>query len=186
MVVLVPLWSLFPMEQIPWDVNSYSWESLSFLGSCFMASWLYTLPALLSSLHSPGNLALHPHVAQHRSDHLVTIEICIYIYLKKLILWGFLYIVFLFVFYSWRRELANCESNFLLMPADIFDLLVKYLGYRGWYIVLWSVLHPKLTNSSNPIWHFFKKKQIPGLFFFFCYYLWRTQDMYLYSWILYV
>lgn len=82
-------------------------------------------------------------------------------------MWGFLYIVFLFVFYSLRRELANCESHLTLLPADIFWLPEKNLCYKGQQIALWSVLHPKLSDSSRPTLHsFFKTNPRASLLLF--------------------
>lgn len=159
-----------PGEGVSWDVWSESWPS-----GCLVLRE-HSIPCQELTLQHPDpptypssfpwwTSALYLHVAQHRPGDLVTIEICIYI--KKLLLWGFLYIVFLFVFYSLWRELANCESNLTLLPADIFWLPGKNLCYQGQHIALWSVLHPKLSDSSSPTLHSFLK-QIPRLL---CYYL---------------
>lgn len=78
------------------------------------------------------------------------------LYIKKLLLWGFLYIVFLFVFYGLRRELANCESNLILLPADIFWLPGQNLRSQGQSFALWSVLHPSSHVSSAQPYILFK------------------------------
>jgi len=74
-----------------------------------------------------------------------------------------LYIVFLFVFYGLRRELANCESNLILLPADIFWLPGKNRHYQGQSIALplpGDQYRTPLTNSSSPILRSFLNKSL--------------------------
>ena len=189
-VSLAYLWGFAPMEQVLWDVWSESWYSgfllLQESSSPYLELILSQPDLSINDLHSfpssfpPGNLSItfpcctgQIRLSGHSRD----------LYIKKILLWGFLYIVFLFVFYGLRRELANCEPNLILLPADIFWLPGKNLCYQGQFIALWSVLYPpKFTDSSNPTLHSFLNKSLS----FFAVIYEKHEKTYLESWVLYV
>lgn len=122
-----------------------SQESSSLLGTHPLAARSFHKMTFTPSLSPSSEIsALHFHcTGQTRSGHSRDLYI-------KILLWGFLYIVFLYLFsMAWGESWQTVNLILILPPADIFWLPGKNLCYQGQYIAL-SDQYCTLQNSQIP------------------------------------